>query len=313
VAAVIVIVCAILLWLRSDRICLLAVLVIGFALCCYLVAIRPISPTIADMLTVITDANRLLLAGRNPYAQTYSNLFYYLPVQSLVYLPPVVMDFDPRVVNLACFSWVAFLVIRLVDVGRLDAVALLVLCPIMLSRSSVEMIIYGQVWPFWALLVGFAATLLSPGRLKMAILLGVLLATQQPVLVIAVLVGVWLLFHRGIAAAFAVTAVATGIFAMILAPWLVLRPTLLHYLYIDIQGMLTPTNAVQPQPGWNQVSILNLLQEFGIRSIRPILQAVIAVAGMLYLAIARDVRINTLICTHYRPVNIRTNSIGYHP
>jgi hypothetical protein len=123
------------------------------------------------MLPIIADANHFLLAGHNPYAQTYSNWFYYLPVQWLVFLPLTAAGGDLRLLNLACFAVVGCLSLWLIRSGRLDKIALLGLCPIMLSRSSMEMVLRGQVWPLWALLVGFAATLLSPGKLWPAFLL----------------------------------------------------------------------------------------------------------------------------------------------
>jgi hypothetical protein len=297
VAIAIIAACASFHWLRRDRLCTAFLLLAGFGLCCYLVATVPIDRSGADMLPIIADADHFLLAGHNPYAQTYSNWFYYLPVQWLVFLPLTAAGVDLRLLNLACFAVVGCLSLWLIRSGRLDKIALLGLCPIILSRSSMEMVLRGQVWPLWALLVGFAATLLSPGRLWPAFLLGILLGTQQPTVAIAALTGTWLLFHRGVASAWRVAVIATGVFALIITPWMILRPSLLVDLYIHIQQTLTPDQAIGQHRGPGQVSILDLLQSMDLTSIRRALQAGAVATGMLYLAFARNVRLGTFLCT----------------
>jgi hypothetical protein len=296
-AIVTVAACAGLHWLRRDRACIPFLLVAGFVLCSYLIITTPLNRAAADMLPLMADANNFLLSGHDPYAQQYSNLFFYLPVQWLVYLPPVAAGVDVRVVNLACFAVVGFLGVWLVRSGRLDKVALLGLCPIMLSRASVEMMIRGQVWPLWALTVGFAATLLSPGKFWPAVLLGLLLATQQPTVVIAVLLGVWLLFHRGFASAFWVTVITTAVFAVIVAPWLAMHPALLSNLYIGIQDTIAHNRATDHSWDFVEVSLQNLLISLGLFSIRSALQAAAIAAGMLYLAAFRNIRLGTFLCT----------------
>lgn len=293
--------CAVLHWLRREQAYAPLLLFIGFILCCYLVIRVPIDRQSADMLPLMADADHFLLAGRDPYAQTYSNLFFYLPVQWLVYLPPVGAGIDPRVVNLACFAFVGWLTLWLVRSGRLASIALLSLCPIILSRSAVEMIVRGQVWPLWALTLGFVATLLSPGIVWPALLLGLLLATQQPTMAIALLFGVWLLFHRGVRPAFWVTIIATGVFALLLAPWLVLHPNLLFELYVGIQRQIAEGHAASPHAinaHWDllEVSMLDLLQHLGLEAIRPTLQAIVIAGGMLYLAVRRNVSLSAFLC-----------------
>jgi hypothetical protein len=295
-AIAVVAVCVALHRWRRDRACLAFLLVAGFALCCYTVATIPIDRNTADMLPVIADANNFLLSGHDPYAQTYSNVFVYLPVQWLAFLPPVVAGIDPRLVNLVSFAVVGLLAIWLVRSGRLHEVALLGLGPIMLSRTSVEMILRGQVWPVWALLAGFAATLLSPGKFWPAILLGLLLATQQPMVALAALTGVWLLFHRGFLPALWVTVIATVVFAVIMAPWLILRPTLLFDLYIRLPQVFAQNHLVDLRWDLSEVSILDLLQNLGLKSARAALQAATVAAGMLYLAVYRNIRLGTFLC-----------------
>jgi hypothetical protein len=296
-AIAVIVVCAGLYRLQRDRACIPFLLIAGFALCCYAVARIPIDRNTADMLPVIADANNFLLSGHDPYAQTYTNLFVYLPVQWLVFLPPVLAGIDPRSINLVGFAVVGLLIVWLVRSGRLHEVVLLGIGPIMLSRTSVEMILRGQVWPVWALLAGFAATLLSPGKFWPAILLGLLLATQQPMVALAALTGVWLLFHRGFASALRVTLIAATVFAVIMAPWLILRPTLLFDLYIRLPQVFAQNHVVDLSWDLSEVSILDLLQNLGLKSVRAALQAATVVAGMLYLAVSRNVRLGTFLCT----------------
>jgi hypothetical protein len=269
----------------------------GFLLCAGLVWAVPFDRMGADMLPLMRDADSFLLAGQNPYGQSYSNHFYYLPLQWLAYLPLVVADLDLRILNLACLAAVDALIVWLVHRRRLSPLALLSVCPIMVSRSAAEMVVQGQVWPYWALVVAFVAAMLFQARTLTAILLGSLLATQQPAFVIALLFGGYIIFRQKVADSAKMIVIAGLIWGILFVPWAIATPDLPYDLFVGIQRTIAQEHFLAPHWDWVQVSVLNLLQSAGLLWVRPLLQAAIVGTALIVLAFARSVRLSTFICT----------------
>src|SRR5579863_7628545 len=114
-------------------------------------------------------------------------------------------------------------------------IALVVGCPILVSRTAVAMILGGQAWPYWWLVVAFAVSLLFPSWLLSAAIVGALLATQQTAVAIAALFGIYLFFAVGRSMSVRVMMIAFLIFGLAMLPWVIVQPALPVYLYIGIQ------------------------------------------------------------------------------
>ncbi len=288
--------CLITTAMGRPRACVVFLLAANVAMSALLMVLVTVDRSSADMLPVIADANAFLMSGTDPYTQTYSNEFFYLPLQWLAYLPFVATHLDLRVLNLFCLAFVSVWVVRLVDQGRLEPVALMAVAPILVSRSAIEMILRGQVWPYWWLVFAFSVSLLSRTWLTTAIVVGALLATQQTAIAIATLFGVYLVFTVGLATAARVMAIALVVFGMVMLPWVILQPTLPSYLYIKVQSVFAHAHQLEPQWDWSEVSVLNLLQAVGFGGARPLVQLGVLAGGVVYLARTRNVGLRTFTC-----------------
>jgi hypothetical protein len=288
--------CAPLLWAHRYWTCIVLLLTMNVAISIVLVEIVPIDRLTADMLPVIADANTFLMHGANPYTQVYSNKFLYLPIQWLAFLPFVATGLDLRVLNLICLASLSAWIVWLVARGRLGPLALVVGCPILVSRTAVAMVLSGQVWPYWWLVVAFAVSLLFPGWILSAAIVGVLLATQQTAVAIAALFGIYLFFAVGWNTSVRVMMIAFLIFGLIMLPWVILQPALPKYLYIGIQKTFALEHELDPRWDWSEVSILNLLQAMGIGHLRALLQIFALLSGALYLALVRGITLRTFTC-----------------
>lgn len=288
--------CALLLRAQRYWSCVVLLLVINVVISGTLLDVVPIDRLRADMLSVIMDADTFLMHGTNPYTQSYSNKFLYLPLQWLVFFPFVVTDIDPRVLNLVCLALVSAWIVWLVARGHLEPLVLVVGCPILVSRTAVLMIVDGQVWPYWCLVVAFASSLLFRSWLLSAVIVGTLLATQQTAIAIVALFGVYLYIAVGWSMSARVMVIALLIFSLAMLPWVILQPTLPEYLYIGIQKAFALEHELDPRWDWSEVSILNLLQAIGIGYTRALLQIAVLLSGSLYLAFARHMTLRTFIC-----------------
>lgn len=296
VAGVIVAGFAALHWARRYWTCIALLLIGNVVLSAVLAGITPLDRGAADMLPVIADANTSLLHGANPYAQVYSNKFFYPPLQWLAYLPFVATGLDLRILNVVCLASASAWIVWLVARGRLSPLALVAGCPILVSRTAMAMVLGGQVWPYWWLVIAFAASLLSANWLLSAVIVGALLATQQTAVAIAALFGIYLVFAIGWGTGIRVMVIALLIFAVIMLPWIILQPTLPEYLYIGIQKTLAHEHQLDPRWDRNEVSILNLLQAIGLGHLRALLQILALMAGALYLSCTRGVTLRNFTC-----------------
>ncbi|HTC10503.1 MAG TPA: hypothetical protein VK726_17200, partial [Acetobacteraceae bacterium] len=158
------------------------------------------------------------------------------------------------------------------------------------------MILGGQAWPYWWLVVAFAVSLLFPSWLLSAAIVGALLATQQTAVAIAALFGIYLFFAVGRSMSVRVMMIAFLIFGLAMLPWVIVQPALPVYLYIGIQKTFALEHALDPRWDWSEVSILNLLRAMGTGHMRALLQIFALLSGALYLALARGITLRTFAC-----------------
>jgi hypothetical protein len=114
----------------------------------------PLAPARSDMLPLIVDAARNIIAGNSPYAYYLVNgnnlPMTYLPTLWIPFLPAAFFSFDPRLVNLACVIVAAIIVYR-VSENKVNASALmtiLLLCPYLQFRHEIYL---GVIWLYLAI------------------------------------------------------------------------------------------------------------------------------------------------------------------
>lgn len=288
---------ALLLHRRQHWPCLSALLAANCVLAVTLMLLNPIDIRAADMLPVIIDANLSMLNGDDPYTpRDDGRIFMYLPVQWLVYLPFVLGAVDVRIGNLLCLVAFSGSIMWMVRHNRMSPLVLVVLGPLLVSRTSIGMIIAGQVWPYWLLVLALVATLLSYGRRECAVVLGLLVATQQPATLLAVLLGAYLVFHGRFKTALWVAVGAGATFAVMMAPWVIIRPSLLFELYIGIHQIVAEKHLANPAAYWLEVSLMNLLQAAGMGSWRSIAQFAVMLGAGLSIVLMRNLRLGTFVC-----------------
>jgi hypothetical protein len=244
----------------------------------------PPSPDAADMLPVIRWADLQLLAGHNPYHEDYSAVtigpFYYLPVQWLIYLPFVWAGIDQRWLNF--FSILGLCVVAWTVFGRSPRRTLYAgfLVGLIGSRPSMEMIVQGQVWPVWCLLGMFACMVLRGLQQWAAILVGVLLATNQTFLLVW---GLWLVHTFaafGPRRTLTLFAISLLVFAIIVLPFTSLSLDFFMQNYIVLPRLAGENSEKFNHNSTTQLSLLNVITTIGAAKLRLPLQALSGIAGI---------------------------------
>ena len=114
----------------------------------------PLAPARSDMLPLIVDAARSIIAGNSPYAYYLVNgnnlPLTYLPTLWMPFLPAGFFSFDPRLINLACVVAAAAIIYR-VSSNKVNASALMtvfLLCPYLQFRHELYL---GVIWLYLAI------------------------------------------------------------------------------------------------------------------------------------------------------------------
>jgi hypothetical protein len=244
----------------------------------------PPPPDAADMLPVIKWADLQLLAGHNPYREDYSAVtvgpFYYLPVQWLLYLPFVWARIDPRWLNF--FSILGFCVVFWLLFCKNSHRTLYAgfLVGVIGSRPSMEMIIQGHVWPVWCLIGIFACLFLRGRRAWAAVVLGILLATNQTFLLVW---GLWLAHELAAfrwPRALALCAISLLTYAVIVLPFADLSLDFFAQNYVVLPRLAGENSEKFNHNPTMQLSLLNVITTLGLERLRFLLQALSGVAGI---------------------------------
>lgn len=244
----------------------------------------PPPPDAADMLPVIRWADLQLLAGHSPYHEDYSAVtigpFYYLPVQWLIYLPFVWARIDPRWLNL--IGIFGFCVVFWALFGQNTRRTLYAgfLVGLIASRPSMEMIIQGHVWPVWCLIGVFACLFLRGRHHFAAVVLGLLLATNQTFLIVW---GLWLahdLTAFGWRGALKLCAISLLVYAVIVLPFTRLSLDFFAQNYVVLPRLAGENSEKFNHNSTMQLSLLNVITTFGVANLRFPLQALSGVVGL---------------------------------
>ena len=284
-----------LLWWRGGMVYLVHGAVAAGVL---LLAVKGLGPefplTVAsDMLPVIKWANLEFLAGRNPYFEDYTAVtpgpFYYLPVQWLLYLPFERLGLDQRLLNLlSLFGCLTLFMVALR--GNPHRVACLAgLAALFASRPAVEMIARGHVWPVWLIVSGYAAAFTADRKMLAAMLLGVLLATNQTFVLLFALVGVYDLRNAGLRRAVLLGLISLGVYAVIVLPFSRGPIDFITQYYIELPR-LAGVSAERQHNAVLQMSVVRIITALGIGDLRQGLQVLCGVIGLATIAAHRTLR-----------------------
>jgi len=215
----------------AERWCMIGLIGLIFGTRVLVLWVSPFDRLTGDMLPVIDRGLGDLFAGRFPYLN-YPPPMPYLSGMFLAYVPPKLLNIDIRITNLILDVIAAFVVMRFSPrpAGRegtgergfaLDQLALPFF---MLHPPWIYYSVNTQFSPclFATALLGRAITTAGP-RLQ-ALTLGFAVGSNQMLVALGpILFGYWLANH-GWRRAFALSALAAGVFLAMIAPFLLWNP-----------------------------------------------------------------------------------------
>jgi hypothetical protein len=235
------------------------------------------------MLPVIEAGCVKLFGGENPYLAQYPGItsvpLMYLPGLLLPYCAPVALGLDVRTLNI-----VLLLAIVLYAAWALDARArperlALALLPLLFSPPLGQMMIHGHVWLYWLLVIVFVHALASQRLLAAALLLGLMLATRQMSLFLAIPVAVYMATRLRPLPLAGYAAVALGTYAAIMLPVALTTPQWIDLFYLSATRVGEGTHLTYGNP-MNQVSLSGVLTQYGLASLlQPLQVLVLLLAG----------------------------------
>ena len=247
----------------------------------------PVDPVAADMLPYIEHASRAWRAGRNPYEVEFSaigpNPFYYLPFLWWPYSIADALSFDPRWINLAAVAVICLPVLRSVVADPSRRVALGLLAIVLASRPSLDMLVQGHVWPFWALVALLAQAMAAGRHLLAALVVGCLLSLHQTMPLLAVFAAICWFRDTGPWRLAVCVGCALAVPAVVLwlpfgSPWESVR-----LLFAELPARSVALAMTTNRNPFRQVSILALLANLGWLDARLWLQILSCLAGALAL------------------------------
>jgi hypothetical protein len=255
------------------RVCLLGLAgLVGVSRLLVLLVV-PLERLTGDMLATINKSLALLLAGRFPYV-SFPPPMPYLPGIFLAYAPTKWLGGDMRLTNVVCETLTALVAAglfwrgtappRRIEIGRV-ALPLLMLNPVWTYFGTNT-----QYAPFLLVTVVFGRAMLAAGPLTQAGTLGLLLGTNQMLVVAVPIVFGWWIGQHGIKRALGLGVVSAVVFLAILAPFLAWNPSQFLRIAFDRRGSL-PASVLA-----GRFTLFPL-----IRGSSPLLTLVILVAGML--------------------------------
>jgi hypothetical protein len=223
------------------RLCVLGLAGLVGASRLFVVLEVPFERLTGDMLATISHGLALLLAGRFPYV-SFPPPMPYLPGIFLSYAPMKWLGGDLRITNVVCETltvlvagglfWRSNAPSRRIEVGR-AALPLLMLNPVWTYFGA-----NSQYAPFLLVTVIFGRAILGAGPWIQAGALGLLLGTNQMLVIAAPIVFVWWLGRFGLRRALAFSAVAAVVFLAIIAPFLAWNPGQFVRIAFERRGAL---------------------------------------------------------------------------
>jgi len=278
-------------WRPTGLRALAALLMAGLTLRLVLIPHTPLAAQEADMLPLIQAAGQNLLRGQSPYRlydlHTWPLPLTYLPGTWLSYLPTVVLDLDPRLVNvLASAGTVAVLGATTRRSPAVPLVGLLYLLP-----QVVVFDLYTEMAIFWLVLAVFLAGLAGSRQGLTAVSYGLAVVTSPLALVLG---PGWLAFwgrRLPLGRLVGLLALAAGVVAALVLPFLLWSPG--EFLYGTVIWFNDPRLA--GAGSWldrNQLYQVGLAGWFWLLGLvdwlRPIQVGVLTLTTVAILRYARD-------------------------
>jgi hypothetical protein len=272
----------------ASGVATIVVVAVGLAVQIFLALTNPLDVQAANMLPIIGAGCELLLQLKNPYLATFPGIasepLYYLPGLILPYCTSVAVGLDMRIVNVALILAIVAYASLIFDLWRHPERLSLGLLPLLLLPQTTQMMIHGHVWLYWLLVVAFVHAL-STGRLvAAALLLGLLLATRQMALFLAIPAAVYMAGQLRPAALLRYAAITLSTYVVVMAPVMVTMPGWVDHFYLGLSGVGIRLHLSYGNP-MNQVSLSGLLTDTGLAGLLRPLQAatILLVAVVLWV------------------------------
>jgi hypothetical protein len=263
----------------------LAVL-LGLAVQTALALGNPLDVAAANMLPVIEAGCGKLLHGENPYLADYPGItsvpLLYLPGLLLPYCAPVAAGLDVRVLNVILLVAIVGYAAWALDFRKHPERLSLGLLPLLFSPAAGQMMVHGHVWLYWLLVLAFVHTLATRRFLVAALLLGLMLATRQMSLFLAIPAAAYMATRLAPLALLRYGAVSVGTYLVVMAPVMLTTPGWVDLFYLSIQKLGEQTHLTYGNP-MNQVSLSGLLTDAGLAwLLRPLQAAVLLLVGAAF-------------------------------
>ena len=261
-------------------------LLLGLAAQIALALGNPLDVDAANMLPVIEAGCTKLLSGENPYLADYPGItsvpLLYLPGLLLPYCAPVAAGLDVRVLNVILLVAIVGYAAWALDFHKHPERLSLGLLPLLFSPAAGQMMVHGHVWLYWLLVVAFVHTLATRRFLAAALLLGLMLATRQMSLFLAIPAAAYMATRLAPLALLRYGAICIGTYLVIMAPVMLTTPGWIDLFYLSIQKVGEQTHLTYGNP-MNQVSLSGLLTSAGLAwMLRPLQAAVLLLVGATF-------------------------------
>lgn len=253
-------------------------LLLGLAMQIALALLNPLDVAAANMLPVIEAGCGKLLAGENPYLAAYPGItsvpLMYLPGLLLPYCAPVAVGLDLRVLNVILLLATVGYAAWALDFRRHPERLSLGLLPLLFSPPAGQMMVHGHVWLYWLLVLVFVHALATRHFLAAALLLGLMLATRQMSLFLAIPAAAYMATRLRLPALLGYGAISIAIYFAVMAPVMLTTPDWIELFYLSATRVGEQSHLVYGNP-MNQVSLSGLLTQMGLAGVLPFLQVAV--------------------------------------
>lgn len=186
--------------IRGYLFAIRSIFLLAFILAIAHVLSTPLDSSAADMLPIIKAACNHVLQGGMPYGVVFPEAsvfpFVYLPGSWLPYLPFVALDLDPRVLNLIAYAAIVLVAeIAVLRCGGDSERLAILFYPLLMSPVMAQAIVYGHVWSYWMMAVVLGYLLIRFRLYWSAFVIGLMLATRQWAVFIALPVVIYYFFN----------------------------------------------------------------------------------------------------------------------
>lgn len=218
---------------------------------------QSIASVASDILPIIEAANKQLLAGNNPYYADYSlitpNAYFYLPLQSLVYMPFEWLGVSYVWLNIICYLGL-FAIFMHTAKDQNSLYLYLLIYPILLSTLMWQLIIGAQVLTYF-LPLGLGLHFLLKDKIFLAALFfGVAVAMRQTAVIYLGLLFIYLYQTRNLSDVLKVAIIGMLPLCFSLGIFEYIWPGTTHHLFIELPAEQIERSALSGNP-FRQVAL----------------------------------------------------------